>query len=211
MMSIKNSLPDFLMGTNAERFADVLDGLNNYKQLEIAKALRIYNPLLCFDSRWLIKQATDFGFKIPEGYPWQPLQWLLMNAYSLTSLKGTKLGLEALIEILTLGEVTSSNVELNRDVHNIILDDTLSGFITGDESTNRQLYPVVSSDDFNPNIYIKITIETSFYQNNLVKDYVSQILTDWIPSFTKPQISLTWLPRRDGYYFRKIDLKFDNE
>lgn len=181
MLSIKDSLPDFLVGTDAYKFANVIDGVNQFKQTEIANTLRIYNPLLATSPLWLAKRLTDYGFFIPTDYPWQPLQALLMNVHSVTKLKGTEMGLKMLIELLTLGEVTL-------DFSNFIADATalypnnLDGFgiITGNDYTQTQNYLVDSTDTFQPPTELTITIKSAYANNNVVKSYLDKIIPEWI-------------------------------
>lgn len=200
MLTFKGSLPSFLQNSNAEKFAEVLDKLNEYKQVEIANSLRIYNPILVFDSKWLIKRLTDYGFHIPTGYPWQPLQQILLNIYNILGLKGTANGLKLMLSVLTLGEVTLDTSKFNRAWHYISPDDENYGFITGDNSELSQLYLVNGTDDFTPNTSLGITIKTTYSDNTLVKNYVESLIPSWVPMAESVKISTTWT-KRDGLYF----------
>lgn len=181
MLSIKDSLPDFLVGTAAYRFAKVIDGVNQFKQKEIANTLRIYNPLLATSPLWLTNRLTDYGFFIPKDYPWQPLQALLMNIHSVTKLKGTEIGLKMLIELLTLGEVTIDFSKFIADA-TALYPNNLDGFgvITGNDYSQTQNYLVDSTDTFQPPTELTITIKSAYANNNVVKSYLDKIIPEWI-------------------------------
>lgn len=193
MLSIKDSLPDFLVGTDAYKFAKVIDGVNQFKQTEIANTLRIYNPLLATSPLWLTKRLTDYGFFIPTDYPWQPLQALLMNVHSVTRLKGTELGLKNLLQLLTLGTVT---IDLSNFVADAtaIYPDNLYGFgvITGDDYLHVQNYLVDKIDTFQPPTELKITINSDYFANKVVKDYIEKLIPEWLVIAPNNKITITW-------------------
>lgn len=195
MLSIKNSLPDFLVGTAAYKFAEVIDGVNQFKQTEIANALRIYNPILATSPLWLAKRLTDYGFFIPTDYPWQPLQALLMNVHSVTRLKGTELGLKNLLQLLTLGTVT---IDLSKFIADVtaIYPDNLDGFgvITGDDYSLVQNYPVDKIETFQPPTEINITINSVYYDNKVVKDYIEKLIPEWLVIAPNNKVTITWKP-----------------
>lgn len=193
MLSIKDSIPTFLKGTDAAKFASVLDGVNQMKQVEIANTLRIYNPLLLTETKWLSKRLTDYGFYVTKEYPWQPLQALLMNVHSVTRLKGTRVGLKTLLMLLTLGDVSIdlSNFMVNPDALYLNSLDG-DGIITGDDSSNVQMYLVNDRNVYEPPRSLTISIDTVYANNSVVKAYVEALVPDWIIVAPNCTINIVW-------------------
>lgn len=193
MLSIKDSIPTFLKGTDADRFASVLDGVNQMKQVEIANALRIYNPILLTSTKWLAKRLTDYGFFVSKEYPWQPLQALLMNVHSVTRLKGTRVGLKTLLMLLTLGDV---NIDTTNFVStpNAIYPDDLDGdgYITGDDTTNSQRYIVNDRDVYEPPRSLTVSIKSIYANNSVVKTYIGTLIKDWITVAPNLTLTVNW-------------------
>lgn len=193
MLSIKDSISTFMKGTDADKFALVLDGVNQMKQVEISNALRIFNPILQTDTKWLAKRLTDYGFFVSHDYPWQPLQALLMNVHSVTRLKGTKVGLKALVMLLTLGDVIvdTTNFVITPDA---VYPDDLDGdgYITGNDTTNSQRYIVNDRNVYEPPRSLTISISSIYANNSVVKTYIDTLIKDWITVAPNLTLVVNW-------------------
>ena len=193
MLSIKDSISTFMKGTDADKFALVLDGVNQMKQTEISNALRIFNPILQTDTKWIAKRLTDYGFFVSQDYPWQPLQALLMNVHSVTRLKGTKVGIKALLMLLTLGDITidTTNFVSTPDA---IYPDAIDGdgYITGNDTTNSQRYIVNDRNVYEPPRSLTISISSIYANNSVVKTYVETLIKDWITVAPNLTLIINW-------------------
>ena len=182
-----------MKGTEADKFALVLDGVNQMKQTEISNALRIFNPILQTDTKWIAKRLTDYGFFVSHDYPWQPLQALLMNVHSVTRLKGTKVGIKALLMLLTLGDVTIDTTNFV-NTPDAIYPDAIDGdgYITGNDTTNSQRYIVNDRNVYEPPRSLTISISSIYANNSVVKTYVETLIKDWITVAPNLTLIINW-------------------
>lgn len=108
-MNYSSQTPDEIkVNPNAEKFLKVLDGVEEYKQIEVDKALRFYRSPVNFNNLFLRKRLNfDYGFPtIPADFPKDVLDALLLNANDINALRGSKIGLHLWLWCLTFGNIT---------------------------------------------------------------------------------------------------------
>lgn len=108
-MNYTSQTPDEIkVNPNAEKFLKVLDGMEEYKQIEVDKAHRFYRSPVNFNHLFLRKRLNfDYGFPtIPADFPKDVLDALLLNANDINALRGSKIGLHLWLWCLTFGNIT---------------------------------------------------------------------------------------------------------
>ena len=96
-------------------------------------------------------------------YPFQCLQQYLLNAGKIFSLKGSKLGLEMWLNVLTFGEVEIDDSDMYVDFSYIVLDDLDYGHIDDNNDDNNWLYLFSNTEELNPKGTLEITINSKFF------------------------------------------------
>ena len=199
-MNFSDNIPERLIAEAPTRFVQVLDGVQNEKQLIIAEALRENNPLLLNDPKWLILRLADYGLTgIPQELPVVILQQVLLNASTLLRLRGSKMGLELFCSIFTLGEVAYDDSEFYT-VGTVIWPDSLTeGFLTAD-NVNPYFHILDDSDQLTSQEPLEIEIETPYYDNNAVREFVEGAINDWLGFNPGKEITFIWDDRETPYF-----------
>lgn len=213
-MLFSKAIPDVaLQSPNTQRFVDLLDGLQCYKQNEISDALRVYNPILCTSAKWLSYMAADYGFEgISEDYPILPLQQLILNADVIRRLCGTKLGLQLFISAATLGEVTINDVRFIQDIEFLFPDSPVNGFLTA--STDKDKFYLCNNNDYMAGTFLDITISSIYMptagnpdtpQSTAIKTFLQNFLPKFIGFSENNTTTWTWNHRNTEYYHTKLN------
>lgn len=219
-MLFSQAIPDKVLETpNTQGFMEVLDGLHVYKTEEMARSLRVFNPILCPSNKWLAAQLGDYGIKnIPDSYPIAPLQQVLINIDPLRRLLGSQLGVTALLSTLTLGEVAIDDSRFIRKISLVYPVEDNSTLVDGnqyvtDDSTDTFL-PIC--DDNSPLLegtFLGITIKSIYFDGNhpVEAKAIETFLKDSISSFVGFQdfTTITWnFEGRDSVFYHNLLNKY---
>ena len=215
-MLLSNSIPDkVLENSNAQQFVNVLDALHIYKQEIIAEAARVNNPALYSDNKWLIKKFSDYGITdLPMEYPFQCLQQYLLNAGKIFSLKGSKLGLEMWLNVLTLGEVEIDDSDMYVGFSYIVLDDFDYGYIDDNNDDNNWLYLFSDTEELNPAGALEVTINSKFFNGDypneatIIKNYIEKAIRTNIGFSRNIDIEFTYGSADEFIYHEELNQYF---
>lgn len=149
-MQFSKSIPDKVFeNSTSAHFIDVLDSLQEYKQGIITDCIRTFNPILCNNKKWLRKYLMDLGFgNLPSELPVAVLQQMLLNADTIMSLRGSYIGLELFVSVVSLGEVhiDASNFMCSMKV--IFPDSLAYGYITDSKGPTDHLFRMLYNGDY---------------------------------------------------------------
>lgn len=177
---------------NASDFLKVLDGLQLYKESVVQKALRFYNPVLLTDLRFLRRVLGEFGWPaIPADFPKKILDNMYLNAENVMALKGSKMGIELFLRVLTCGEVTVDDGSFFPKPSYIDLDDEIyAGYLfTDTDFPNKILYLYSGEDNFIPR-HLTIGIKTPYDTLQSLRSYIETHIFKFIP-FTDANTTVT--------------------
>lgn len=211
-MLFSDSLPDAISEhPNVSRFSEVLNELHTYKKRVVFEALRVHNPSILTDRKWLLKQLQDYGVEgFPLDYPIQVLQQYLLNINTICSLRGSAIGLELFCSVLSLGEVTVDDSQFFNPSVSLFLDSPSRGFLSTDNSVDtRHLFLIDDSETFNPRMPLDITIKSKFFSDSsspeclAVKKYIETFVGGFITFSSNSIINITF-QAADNYYFHEL-------
>lgn len=204
----RNKIPEVVLTENPEAsaFVDVLDGLQEYKTENINKALRVYNPILSLDKKWLIKQLEEFGvFNFPDTIPMEILVQFVGNISSIMGLRGSKLGVEFVCSLLTFGEVTVTDSTYYSTPKLFLLDSPNSALAV-DDTADPRLYLVTNTSDLKDNKTVTIAIESPLWSigaseeiQEIVSGFLEQFLRTYVPFSDSPTITVTYTARAEKF------------
>ena len=193
--------------SNVSAFVKVLDSLQNYKREIIGQSLRVNNPAVLTDRKWLLKKLDEIGVKdFPENYPLEPMQLFLLNADTIFRTRGSKIGLELYCNVLTLGQVDYIDTDFYKDLSIIQLDSPIQGYITADNSKDI-FYLASDSSEVNPEVSLVVSINTPFYNNDVVKKYLKDTLKRQI-GFGNAEITLRFSDSDKRHYHKLLNPYF---
>lgn len=209
-MSFKDSVPTRLSEyPTVMAFMDVLDGLQEYKDAIISEYVRMNNYGLLTDKKWLLRKLEDYGITgIPIDYPVPIMQQLLLNADTICGTRGSKIGIELICSVLTLGEVSVDDSNFYTPPKTLLLDSTVQGYVTND-STSDKYYLCGDSDDINPATSLSINIKSEYFSGkypaeaDLIKSYLWSSIGNWLGFSPNRKVSIKY-QSRDGFYFHKL-------
>lgn len=219
-MLFSQAIPDKVLETpNTQGFMEVLDGLHVYKTEEMARSLRVFNPILCLSTKWLSTQLRDYGIKnIPDTYPVAPLQQVLLNIEPLRRLLGSQLGVTALISALTLGEVTVDDSRFIRKISLVYPMEDNSTLPDGNQFvTDDSTDPFLPICDDNllllEGTFLGITIKSMYFDGNhpIEAKAIETFLKENISSFVGFQdfTTITWnFEGRDAVFYHNLLNKY---
>lgn len=202
-MVFSSNIPEKLIAEAPVKFIQVLDGLQEEKQLIIASALRGNNPLLLNDPKWLILRLADYGLTgIPYELPVAVLQQVLLNAGTLLRLRGSKKGLELFCSVFSLGEVEYDDSQFYTE-GTVLWPDSLSeGFVTSD-NTNPFLHLLDDNSQITSVAPLSVTVQTPYYQDDTVKGFLQNNIKDWLGFNLGNDVTFEFL-NRDSAYFHPL-------
>lgn len=201
-MNIRDNIPNKLFeNPNVDSFISVLDSLNEYKQSVISEAVRVNNPVLCTNGSWLIKALEEYGITgFTNDYPIFPLQQILLNAQTFTSLRGSKKGVEFYCSVLSLGEVTVDDSNFYGEYRILLLDSIIHGTLLGDNKNDLQNFLVGDSKQVALTPTLRISIATQYCDNPLVTDYIGRNLPSYLGYAPGKDLNITFTERDNKYY-----------
>lgn len=209
-MYIKDLFPDRLQEfSNPNNFAEVMDSLQQYKQEIVSESLRVYNPALLTDKKWLLKRLSDYGITdMPIELPLIIIQQYLLNSDVIFRTRGSKIGIELYCSVLSLGEVTVDDSDFYYFPKNLVLSSTVQGFIT-DNSEGDQFHLVGDTDILDNVSSLVITIKSKYFNGNYPDEakYIQQYLKDSINAnigfATKKDVTFVFESNTE-FYFHKL-------
>lgn len=191
------------------RFISVLDALHEYKQEIIGSSLRVNNFAVLTDKKWILKKLGDFGItNIPYDFPLSILQQLLLNVDTFCRTRGSKIGLQFYLSVLTLGEVIIDDSEFWDYPKFLILDSPAQGYITSDNSQTK-FYLTDDSSILNSKMILGITVKSHYFNGDypeesmLMQSYIKENLSTQLPFSPNREVSFKWEPR-DDFYFHEL-------
>lgn len=193
-------------------FVNVLDGLQEYKTESINNALRVHNPLLSLDKKWLIKQLEEYGvYGFPERVPMGILIQFIGNISTITSYRGSKLGITLLCSVLTEGEITIDDTEYYKEPKLLLLNAPNSALLVGD-TTDQRLFLASNTDDLNDFKTLDILIESPLWKTgasveiqNSIKDFLEKMLLRYVPYSNSPTINVAYTDRETKYIHPQLN------
>jgi len=203
----RDKIPEAVLESQeVSNFVSILDGLQEYKTESINKALRVHNPLLSLDKKWLIKQLEEYGvYGFPEGIPMEILTQFVGNIAVITSFRGSKLGAILLCSVLTEGEVTLDDTEYYKEPKLLLLNSPNSALLVGDTDDQR-LFLASDTDDLNDFKTLDISIESPLWKaeasvevQDIIKDFLEKMLLRYVPYSNAPTINVTYTDRETRY------------
>lgn len=207
-MNFSDNIPERLIAEAPLKFVKVLDGVQEEKQLVIAQAMRENNPVLLNDPKWLLLRLADYGLTgIPYEMPIGILQQVLLNAGTLLRLRGSKMGLELFCSIFSLGYVTYDDSDFYSIGTVLWPDSTVEGFITAD-NVNPFFFILSDNSEVSPTETLDIFIETPYYQNDSIKDFISGTINDWLGFNPGKQVTFTFFDRDSPYFHPLLNQYF---
>ena len=209
-MLFSQSIPEHILeNPRTKAFVNVLDALQEYKQGLISQAIRTLNVSLCTDEIWLRKYLRDAGFSdIPSGFPVAPMQQMLLNADTIMGLRGSYLGLELLLSVCTLGEVSVDTSRLLSKVLVVFPSSTDYGFITADSDTDH-LY-LADNTDIALDSQLSITVSSLYFEGahtkeaDAIKSYLDRVIKDYVGYTHNLKINWTCQGRSDKVYHKLL-------
>lgn len=208
-MLFSDSIPEKVKSyPNVTAFMDVLDELQNFKTEIIADSLRVDNSAVLMDRKWLLKKLAEYGVTdIPLNYPIQIIRQYLLNVDTICRTRGSKIGLELYVSLLSLGEVTIDDSYFYKDSNVLLLDSVSNGFITENSSSNK-FYLMDDNNDLNKKSSLRIIIKSKFFNGQypdeakLIKNYIISSLKRNL-GFSNYLLTLQYI-KNSEFYFHKL-------
>lgn len=145
MKTFANSIPEVVLQNPATaQFVEVLDKTNEYKRDIMATALRANSFGVLTDRKVIHRHLADFGISLPFDYPMEILMQVLLNADTFCGTRGSKIGLEFFLSVLTLGEVTIDDSNFYKMPDYLILDSLTNGYVA--EHDDRPYFNLISDE-----------------------------------------------------------------
>lgn len=210
-MLFKDSIPNKLQEyPNVVAFMDILDSLYAFKSEIISEALRVNNPALLMDRKWLLKLLSEYGITgFPLNYPIAAIQQFLLNADTILGTRGSKIGIELYCSVLSLGKVVVDDTSFYTDPKILLLDSPIQGYITSDNEVNP-LYIVDDTSIINPETLLRIQISSKYFSgeySEVIKSYIEGTIKDWV-GFSNVNVRFVYSESADFYYHKLLNPYF---
>jgi hypothetical protein len=175
-MLFSTQIPDKIRDGSPEtsKFIKLLDELYLWKLDIVLNSGRIYNPVLLNQLATLRKLQNEFGWPPPPAdFTKKQLDNMYLNAENVFRLKGSKLGFEYWIRVLTCGDAFIDDLLFFPRNTYIILDDYDYGYLFAEgDYPNDILYLFSGETTFN-NRFLYASIRTPYYDMQALKDYMN--------------------------------------
>lgn len=206
-MAFKDSIPErVLESSSVNNFVEVLNELHNYKEGLVTTSLRSWNPAVFMNKKWLIMRLQEYGVSLPYELPIQVMQQFLLNINEIFRLRGSKLGLQLWLSVITLGEITIDDSDYWGALVFLSPNSKTRGYITCD-NTNPYYYMVNNSDQLYRDLSLGITIKSAFNNDPTIKaalvEYFNNNLRSQLGFPENVTITITW-QSRTGQYFHSL-------
>jgi hypothetical protein len=181
-MLFSERIPEVLReAPNTSKLVKVLDEMQLYKDSEIYKSSRFYNPVLLTNKKFLIRLIEEWGYPaVPQDFPKEILDNMYLNAENVFRLKGSKVGLEYFFRVMTCGEPTINDTLFFPEPEYIIPGDPIAGYtFTTTDFPNDILYLFSGTDSFRPRS-LTISVATPYYNLTSLVDYLNKNIYKFI-------------------------------
>lgn len=214
-MLFSTSIPDKLQEhPNALAFTTVFDKLQNFKTEVIAEYLRVHNPAILMNKKWLIKKLDEYGVSdMPLEYPISIMAQYLLNVDAVCRTRGSKIGLELYCSLLSFGEVTIDDNDFYTEPLWLILDSDTQGFITEDNRKNS--YRLCDNTDvFKQSSCLTITIKSIYFNGKhpneakVIKLYIENTINKQLGFSPGKNITFKYQSRTKPYYHSLLNPYF---
>ena len=209
-MPFSDYIPDKLSEhPNVAAFSDVLDSLNNFKTEIISESFRVNNFAVLMNKKWLLKKLEEYGVSgLSLDYPIQIIQQYLLNADTICRTRGSKLGVELYCSLLSFGEVIIDDTDFYADTTLLLMDSTIQGYITDDNSKNTY-YLCEDNDILKQNVTLRITIKSKYFngqyplEERVIKSYIENTIGNQLGFSPDKEIIFDY-QEKDDFYFHKL-------
>ena len=216
-MLFSDAIPTTLKGDCTTKFVSVLDGLLNYKRMEVFSAMRVYNPVLNNNQKWLRKQLSEYGFSsFPEHFPVRILQQILLNAVYFMQLRGSKLGLEFFLSVSSLGNAIVDDNSFSGESYLLFPDHPTSGMIT-QRTTDKHKYLADNNKiDESQESDLSIRIFSKYFsgeyplESEAIKEYISSEFGNYIGFSGRKDYDIEYIGAPKFYYHGLLNRNFIN-
>lgn len=198
-----------MQSPNTWKFIQVLQGAYDWKQEAIGASLRCYNAAILTNKHRLIDMLRDLGFNLPYITPLWSLQQLLLNAETLLSARGSLIGLEILISVLTLGKSQVDTSKFFAPLKIVIPDSRANGFVLNN-TEDRELFLVADNQQLINTSKIVIEVATPLLDEPFWEAYaptIQKMVRGFIP-FGDTEVVLHYTKATDKYIHRKLNRRF---
>ena len=198
-----------MQSPNTWKFIQVLQGTYDWKQEVIGASLRCYNAAILTNKHRLIDMLRDLGFNLPYVTPLWSLQQLLLNAEVLLSARGSFIGLEILISVLTLGKSQIDTSKFFAPLKIVIPDSRTNGFVLSDTG-DRELSLVADNQQLINTSKIVIEVTTPLLDEPFWDSYtptIQKMVRGFIP-FGDTEVVINYTKGTDKYIHRKLNRRF---
>lgn len=214
-MSFKDYIPEEVLESgDADKFLNVMDGVQELKTEIISESLRVNNNAVNLNRKWITKRLIDCGLSIvPVELPLAILLQVLLNVDTIFRTRGSKIGVELFCSIFSLGRVTVDDSKFYADPTTLLLDSKVQGYIV-DDSTDIKYGLVDDNANINPAVSIKIAIESKYFNGSfateaaLIKNFISTNLPDFLGFSPNKTITYTYTSRDSLYYHSLLNPYF---
>ena len=214
-MLFSTSIPDKLQEyPTVSAFMNVLDTLQNFKTEIIAESFRANNFAVLMDKKWLLKKLEEFGVTdMPIDYPIQIIQQYLLNADTVFRTRGSKIGVELYCSLLSFGEVTIDDSDFYKDTELLLLDSSVQGYITEDNSSNN-FYICEDSSIIEPPVSLGISIKSKYFNGqypneaSAIKSYIESTIGNQVGFSPNKTVTFDYQPREEFYFHNLLNPYF---
>lgn len=182
-MLFSTQIPEKLLESpSAANFVKVLDELQAFKDFTINKANRFYNPVLLTDLKFLRYLVNDYGYPtVPADFPKEILDNMVLNVENVFKLKGSKMGLDYLLRVLTCGLPIIDDSQFYPKSAYIIPDDYAeAGYIFSPQDYPFKTLYLFNGGDYFALRQLVIGISTPYYYLESLKKYIQDNILKFI-------------------------------
>lgn len=209
-MLFSANIPDKLQEyPNTSAFMSVLDSLQDFKTEIIAESFRVDNSAVLMDRKWLLKKLEEFGVTdVPLDYPIQIIRQYLLNVDTVCRTRGSKKGIELYCSLLSFGEVTVDDSDFYKDIELLLLDSTVQGYITEDNS-HANFFICEDNSLIEPSVNLTITIKSRYFNGQypneakVIKSYLESTIGRNL-GFSPNKIVTFKYQSRSEFYFHNL-------
>lgn len=210
-MMFSDCIPERVKERVNSRFFDVLDNLLAFKEAEVMRTLRVHNPALLNDNKWILKKLADYGLTgIPQELPTAILQQVLLNVGTLIRTRGSKIGVELFCSVFSLGEVHLDDSDYYAESGMLIPNSNVQGFITADSEG-----PVFHIVDDTENLVsvdpLLINVSSVYFSTEyspIIKTFLEETINSWLGFNPGKKITFTFTDRETPYYHKLLNSYF---
>lgn len=213
-MSFSRYIPDLVKEfPNTRKFVSIFDALYDEERFILDEYVRIFNPLILTDKKWLIKRLLEYGFNIPYEFPVEIMQAILVNINQITETRGSLRGVEFFCSAVTLGEVTLSWDNFYQPSNILLLDTCMVDTIV--DNSSDQIFYLADKKGFTTTpSSLEVTIKSIFFSGDYPTEALSLInyLENTIPEFIgfnhDLNFTLNTETRDSRYYHELLNTRF---